>query len=179
MSRSETIEIVWDEDDPFTIPEHAEPYRGENSLTGAKAWTRQRFRAGDLSYCPCCGQAVKRYARSISSSQIKAMSMIADSIGGMTSAQIMQRSKQGGGDYAKLAAWGLLDQNSATGYWHITDKGRDFLNGEIQVPKYVFFYNGRVLGRSTELVDVNQCRGRVTMDEVMRAAPEPAEEAVA
>ena len=58
---------------------------------------------------------------------------------------------------AILRHWGLVEQK-ARGLWTITDKGRDFLDGRLKVPKYVLIRGNRVVGYDGEMVSVEDCR---------------------
>jgi len=57
------------------------------------------------------------------------------------------------GDFAKLKHWGLLEQMPAkrddgskrTGYWKITERGTQFMRGQIKVEAYVWIYNEAVI----------------------------------
>lgn len=58
-----------------------------------------------------------------------------------------------GGDYAKARWWGLIEQSEderedgsdRAGMWRITERGIDFLLGQVRVPKYVLIYNNQLL----------------------------------
>lgn len=75
-------------------------------------------------------------------------------------------SSLGGGGFAALALWGLIEQMPKTkaigkgktsGFWQITFKGRQFVEGAIQVPKYVRVYNRSLLEFRGEDVSLQDC----------------------
>lgn len=170
VSKSDAIEgIIWEIEDPFGSNSG---FEGE-SLKDARQWLAKRFRNGDLSLCPCCGQTVKKYARSIHGAMCAALKYIAENPG-TTSKKVLRF--QGGGDYAKLVHWGLLEQSDADSSWRITDKGLQFLRGTHVVPKYVYIYNSIVFGRSEEQVDIYSCAGKdFSFEEIMAVPAEAAE----
>jgi hypothetical protein len=84
----------------------------------------------------------------------------------------------GGGDYGKLAYWGLVESmpvapeidKGSSGQWKITKKGVDFSAGNIKVPSHALIYNNTVMGFSTGLVDINKCLGkRFSYSEIMES----------
>jgi len=46
-----------------------------------------------------------------------------------------------------------------SGIWRATDKGRDFVNGTIRVPKKVYIYNDVVEAWSPESANIGECFG--------------------
>lgn len=117
--------------------------------------------------CPHCHQTVKTYSRSIYKGMWRALRLIGDSAHGADAHTIMTTTYCG--DYAKLAYWGLVYQDTAK-VWHITDKGRQLLNGELSIPKYAYVYNGNVVGFSAETVTAAECRKKFDLAEVMDPA---------
>ena len=117
--------------------------------------------------CPCCDQMVKIYRRKVSG--VAARDLIKFS---RTSADGEYRhiSKiqlaSGGGDFAKLQLWGLVEEElnfdtgkRTSGMWCITKKGRDFVAGNVHVPKYILIYNGKFLGFDGDQVTIEECLG--------------------
>lgn len=64
-----------------------------------------------------------------------------------------------GGDWAKLAYWGLIEEqakkgkdgNPRAGFWRITGVGVSFIRGELQVPRYAYLYDGKLQKMSAEM----------------------------
>lgn len=171
MSRSENIEagIVWESEDPFG---NSSGFEMNEGLREARQWLAKQFREGEGVCCPACGQRVQRYSRQIYNTMVQGLKFIAENPG--TKSNKILRF-QGGGDYAKLIHWGLLEKRDSDGSWQITPKGREFLRGNIMVPKYVYIYNSTVFGRSEEHVNVYQCADKGFVFEETLVVPEAAE----
>lgn len=144
-----TEDISWY--DAGTNPfEHKSTFEGD-SIQAARAWMTPKFRKGDMMACPCCGLTVKLYARSINSSMVSALAIIARR-GPITPRDMGQR----GGDYGKLIHWGIIKKTDDNKHWIITSVGRSFLKGETRVPKYILLFNDIVMGASIQHVDVHE-----------------------
>ena len=108
--------------------------------------------------CPCCGQLVKMYKRGLSKSMVKWLMWLNSKMESDTSWVDVGRTSVRGGDYAKLAYWGLIEQEPAkgenrpgkpikrSGLWRVTGTGKAFLKAKIRVPRYKLVYNGKVHG---------------------------------
>lgn len=65
--------------------------------------------------------------------------------------------------YSLMKWWGLLipqpnnDPNrKGTGYWCLTDKGKQFIEGRIRLPKKVHIYDNRNVGWSEETTNIKE-----------------------
>lgn len=164
------------------------------TLDDAKEWLRARFEKG--ADCPCCGQFVKLYKRSLTSTMAYGLVLIAryfeaqpgeewlhvnEYLGRVCGPELDARIR---GDVAKLAHWGLIereigsreDGSDRTGYWRITDLGRDFAMGRGSIPKYVYLYNQRPITRSdpdrATITIRDALRDKFNYSELMAATPE-------
>jgi len=61
--------------------------------------------------------------------------------------------KNNSGDYAKLRFWGLIERkdrrtstDNASGMWRITDKGKQYAEDRLALPKVLYVYRNRVIG---------------------------------
>lgn len=118
--------------------------------------------------CPCCGQLVKVYRRNIASgvaSDLIAFANRTQQGEYMHISKITKRSS-GGGDFAKMQMWGLITEHQNTdtgkrtsGLWCVTQKGRDYVNNKIQLPKYALVYNGKFLGYDGDDISIEECLG--------------------
>jgi hypothetical protein len=137
------------------------------TLAEAKTFIGQNFKTGVR--CPCCEQLVKKYKRAINSGM--AMSLIrlhkmseqkhtfyhlTDFLG--------NSHGQWWSDFGKLQYWDLLlsmpntdSKKKRSGYWKITDEGKEFVKGRIKISKYGFFYNQKILGFEGPLVRIQDC----------------------
>ena len=118
--------------------------------------------AGKFVKCPCCKNLTKKYPRSINYRMVQALERLSVAgENGLTPNELYHYDgKKAGGDPHKLRFWGLTiaTQSGAEKRWHITDKGRTFLLGELSVPKYAYIVNNEAVGYSIELMNVKDCK---------------------
>lgn len=128
------------------------------SIEEAREQTLQKLRDGQLFNCPCCDQTVKLYARKISAPMSRQLIRLYRN--GAT-ARNQMKFERDDASCRNLHWWGLivLSRESADGKYRITQKGRDFVEGKITLPKYVFTYNSAVLDASPEQVTLSDCLG--------------------
>ena len=156
------------------------------TLEEAKAWLRSHFKKG--ATCPCCGQFVKLYKRSLNSSMAVALLLIhkhymrnpGDGFIHVPSylSSCVSTATVRGGDWAKLQYWGLIesdkekreDGSKRSGYWKITPSGTAFVLGDIRVAKYVYLYNSKPTGMQChEDVSIYEALGKkFNYQELMR-----------
>jgi len=109
--------------------------------------------------CPCCQQLAKIYKRRLTASMAFALILIyrhfAATDPGVQGWVHVPKLLNGhgvaaaGGDFAKLAAWKLIEERPGeredgshrNGEWRITRRGQDFVRGVITVPAHCYFYN--------------------------------------
>lgn len=135
-------------------------------------------RAKGGTICPCCGLYVREYHRRITSSMVWGLALVRKwyKTNDPTLQQYLKvdeyfRELKGvplsvmRGDFVKLVYWGLverqrsrrLDGSDHVGLYRITQKGIDFLDGKIEVPKTVTIFNGKKIGMSPEKCKVIDC----------------------
>lgn len=135
------------EDNPFPLFDNVGP-----SLRQAREKYFSNLREG--ATCPCCDRYGKIYKRKLNSSM--ARSLIAFYVRDRAqprkwvhALRLLQPLLPGSGDYAKLSKWDLLEEkygdkddgNPDNGYYRITGKGRQFVEGKIGLPKHIYIYN--------------------------------------
>lgn len=123
---------------------------GSDTLDVARAYVALRQDRGVT--CPCCDQRVQVYRRTIRSAMVRFMTDllgIAMRTFGTPDVWVSSSSIEGnhmrGGDYAKLAYWGLIEKDSdpnAPSMWRITSDGLAWLHGEITVARYAYVRDG-------------------------------------
>jgi hypothetical protein len=112
-------------------------------------------------YCKSCGQYVKVYKRKITSAMAYALILIykknqkdynyfhvEDYLKSLNIPSTIR------GDFPKLRFWGLIekitgrraDGNKRVGFYRITDKGKNFINGKVSVKKFCLIYNNKSQG---------------------------------
>ena len=134
---------------------------------------------GKDGHCPCCGRYAKLYRRKLNSSMARFLVWLgrvsgdgapwvdlADNCRAMLDNGVVIT----GGDHGKLAHWGLVEQRpvedvtttgKTSGQWRITPKGKAFLRGEIEVPRYAHLLFNDLVGWGSERTDIHQALGEV------------------
>jgi hypothetical protein len=145
------------------------------TLSEAKSWLRSRLDEGDK--CPCCTQFAKVYERKINSGMARALIHQYRTVGQEVAhtASLCRFTHEA----AQLAWWGLLEQDEErradggrSGWWRVTDLGRDFALNRVTVPKYARVYDGRLLSlvRSEEVSIVDAVGTKFNYHELMEGA---------
>jgi hypothetical protein len=129
------------------------------TLEEAKTWLLERL--DDGVSCPCCGQFAKRYKRKLNSSMAHALVLFYRHVGAQEEyvhvpsiPELRVSGRPGGGDWAKLALWGLVEEkeeerddgSKRAGLWRMTHLGVRFVRNQMRVPRCVFLYDGAVMG---------------------------------
>lgn len=142
----------------------------DSTLADSQQWLQERLEKGQT--CPCCKQFAKIYKRPING--VSAYSLIrlywechyTDDY--VHIAKITPPHMAGGGDFAKLVYWDLVEEmpkgegvteKRTSGFWKITEKGRQFVDGEITVPSHVRLYDGKSLGLVGGQVGIKEVLG--------------------
>ena len=141
------------------------------TISEAKASMRPLLRTGVV--CPVCNQFVKQYSRSITSSMAYGLVLLnyrAETKGVTNYEHIENLFKvindlpsSVRGDIPKLRFWGLIeprmddkvDGNPNSGYYRITQQGKDFVNGKIKVLSHVLIYNNKMYGFPPEAKEIS------------------------
>lgn len=141
------------------------------TISEAKASMRPLLRKGVV--CPVCNQFVKQYSRSITSSMAYGLVLLNYYIWkykdvewihletyfkGMPSIPSSIR-----GDLPKMRFWGLIeprmdekdDGNPNSGYYRVTQQGKDFVNGKVKVLSHVLIYNNKMYGFPPEAKEIS------------------------
>ena len=145
------------------------------TLADAAAWVMEQHKKGAV--CPCCGQLAKRYKRKLNSSMAYALLLISryfrthsewlhvpEYLEQVCTAGPTKR----GGDWAKLVHWGLIvakddetraDGSRRIGFYKMTPKGMDFVQGRIRVPRYAYLYAQKCIAMSPEDTSISEALG--------------------
>jgi len=128
------------------------------TLDEAKAWLEGKLDDGVA--CPCCGQFAKLYKRKLNSSMAHALVLFYQHVGAQEEyvhvpslPELRVSGRPGGGDWAKLALWGLVEEkeqgrddgSKRAGLWRMTHLGVRFVRNQMRVPRFVFLYDGAVV----------------------------------
>lgn len=137
----------------------------------AKARLRANFNKRGGMDCPCCGQRVARYKRSLNSGMLKALDWMCFHTRCSTEQEInIPRDAPiyvtANREYARLYNWGFIVRvanddpaKHTSGIWRLTEKGVKFRRGEIKVPKCYYMFDRKIDkdgGWSTEMVSFKE-----------------------
>jgi hypothetical protein len=153
-------------------------YEGED-LEGAERWMRKAaYRTGG-THCPCCGRHVQVYKRKLTRDMARFVVLLLKEYRKIPGTWVDVRLfPVRGGDYAKVAHWGLaiLKENESdpekknSGLWKPTQLGVRFAVGAEKVPSHVHLYLNEVVGYSHRLIDVREALGSgFRYDELMNS----------
>ena len=146
-----------------------------NDLSEARLWVQANIRDGVS--CPCCNQYCRIYKRKLNSTMALALVLIYQHFKKNPHhtwlhvpaflVQVKRDSTIAGGDAAKLRYWGLIerspgerdDGSDRIGRYRITAVGKQFVEGKIAVPRYVYLYNQLLLRLSEEMTTIQDALG--------------------
>ena len=112
---------------------------------------RMTVLAGKRVNCPVCEKSVKMNRRSLSETQVVALTALSLHGGEASFRELMGRSD---GEMAKLVHWVVIEPGSR-GKGAITRRGTAFVNGHAKVQKYIHTYNGNLQYMSGKKVGVD------------------------
>lgn len=122
--------------------------------------------------CPCCGQLCKLYKRALNAQMARFLIWIVkeherDPRWINIHESIVIQGRRGGGDFAKLAHWDLLEEKPNTddsqrtsGYWRPTLRGNDFVYNKVIVPSHVYIFDNHIHGFSETFVTIFDALGK-------------------
>ncbi len=127
--------------------------RSGTSTSDAYEMARRAVGTGG-TVCGCCGAKVKLYKRPINKGQIECLR------------DLLQRFEPGepfhtreiksrGGDYAKLAHFGLLWKCDQPSTWCVTSTGARFMRGEASAPRHAYMFFKELVGVSASQVSLS------------------------
>ena len=132
--------------------------------------------------CECCGQYVKEYKRRLYKSPVLALINLykLDRLEPNLYHHIQEIGAtigNGIGDFAKARYWGLItampnddEDKKTSGYWAITRRGRQFVQGRLRLFKYCHVYNSEVVRFSGDTIYVQDALGvKFSYKELMNA----------
>jgi hypothetical protein len=122
------------------------------TLEEAKDTLRAQLMAGEAVRCPCCTQTAKIYKRSMTSVTVRTLWLVSRSTDWQNLGTLLQHRYPSGGQATLSHYWELMEKGEERGVWRITQKGLDWVNGAIQVPKYAVIYSERLLRWEGDLV---------------------------
>lgn len=126
----------------------------------------------DGAECPCCGQFVKVYRRTITSTMARQLLAAYHKHGAHTwfhTRDVVLPNASGAGDFAKLEHWNLIERQGhvqgddgkrTSGMWRITSVGKKFILNQTTVPMHTLIYNDKVLGQEGTHIDIHHALGK-------------------
>ena len=102
-------------------------------------------------HCPHCGAPMVEYKHGLSKGLCRSLARVALRFKDTEPHDIndMGMDYNHRCNFQKLQYWELIervgDPDSKGGLWRITDKGMEFLKGNISVPRFVWTYRGQVV----------------------------------
>lgn len=145
--------VVLSPDGKGFMPPADLPRFPSNSLEAARKYVFGNLMEG--SSCPCCSQHVQLRGRTITKGMSKWLcSLVSLFVQEERFYHVHEISSQGGGDYAKLLKWGLIETmvntdptKRTSGMFRPTKLGIEFTRGIAKVPSHVFVFNNKVWGK--------------------------------
>jgi len=127
------------------------------TLAEAKQYLRNNFKTG--TECPCCGKYVKAYKRKLNAGMCRALIIIYKLTKNGNTIHVQSKFTELGlrattMDYAYLEKWSLIEQKGDNGYWKVTQRGKEFVEDDIDLPEYALVYNGNVYKWADNLVNI-------------------------
>ncbi len=122
---------------------------------------RQNWRNG--LECCCCGQDVKLYERTWSRQMAKDLIALYH-LGPGAHHYRSFITGSAPGDYAKPRWWGMMipeeknddPKKKSSGYWRITEHGKDFVEERVQVPRVALVFDKKFFGYEGEDIGIRE-----------------------
>lgn len=112
---------------------------------------------GNVNICPECGHKIVEYKHSINKTLVSCLHRL-NALGGRARLDKMQLDNTQFANFQKLRYFGLAIPTNENNEWQITDQGVWFLQGRIQVSRFVVTKNAAVIRKSTELVFIGEIK---------------------
>jgi hypothetical protein len=138
----------------------------ETVLAGAQHWLAGKLDAGEQ--CPTCAQHARSYRRRLTAPAAAALVTAFGRYGDRAfHAPSAIDSSRLGGEWARLAHWGLIEEVSPTwqcthghgGHWRVTHAGGLFATGRLNVRSHVVIYAGQLVDFAGREVNVDDALG--------------------
>lgn len=130
----------------------------------------------DMIYCEACGSPSRKYSVNMTAGLVNALVKFRQTVGEKNENKVHLLQDMKGRDYEltdhewnnfsrlrfhALVAKYKVNGVHVAGYWLLTHRGAQFLNGEVQIPKKVDVLNNVVVGRSEEMVGLIDLMGKL------------------
>jgi hypothetical protein len=111
----------------------------------------------NTSICPACGRKITEYKHTINKTLVAGLARL-NALGGRARIDRMGLDYTQFTNFQKLRYFGLAIPTNEHSEWQITEQGVWFLQGRIQISRFVITRNANVVRKSTELVFINQVK---------------------
>lgn len=125
--------------------------------------------------CPCCGRTCKESKRTMSKPMARFLLwLVGECRGYPVDPRPWTRTKDYGGDYAKVAHWGLASRlPGKEPRWSPTTKGSNFVLGKIMIPRRVVLWKNSVLRYEGPSVTIDEVLGVDLSEHPLRSGRAP------
>lgn len=155
------------------------------TVSQAKNYLKNNWEHG--THCPVCTQYVKKYKRALTSSMAYALILINKNYEKNPSSEWLHVENYFKtldippairGDFSKLKYWGLLeykaekreDSSYRNGFYRITQLGRDFVRGLVNVASHIYLYNNKFYGFCEDEISIKEAlKNRFNYEELVKA----------
>ena len=111
----------------------------------------------NVSICPNCGHKVVEYKHSMNKTLVSCLARL-NALGGRARLDKMRLDNTQFSNFQKLRYFHLVIPTNENNEWQITDQGVWFLQGRIQISRFVVTKNAMVVRESDELVFINDVK---------------------
>lgn len=122
--------------------------------------------------CPHCGARMKEWWHSLTPGLVEILIKVLKSVkaSGVNDYHLQVNGELNNNEFSnfpKLRVHALVARvkdaagNRVAAHWLITDRGGQFLRGELAVPHKVKTYRGKVIGHSEDLVKIHDFRNKI------------------
>lgn len=107
--------------------------------------------------CPSCGRQSTEYKHSINKTLVSGLARL-NAMGGCARLDQMGLDNTQFANFQKLRYFNLAVPTHDSNKWQITNTGLWFLQGRIQIPRFVITRNANTIRESHELIFVNEIK---------------------
>lgn len=111
----------------------------------------------NFSICPTCGHKSVDYKHSINKTLVSGLARL-NAVGGRARLDRLGLDNTVFNNFQKLRYFNLAVSTNDNFEWQITSEGVWFLQGRVQIPRYVITRNASVVRTSPELVYITQVK---------------------
>ena len=115
----------------------------------------------NISFCPVCGSKITDYKHSINKTLVECLARLY-AMGGRSRLDMLGLDNTHFNNFQKLRYFGLAVPSGENSEWQITNQGIWFLQGRIQISRFVITRNAKVIRSSTELVFITEVKDCVS-----------------